>query len=263
MIVEENFTFVAAVNEMDVLQKNLCLSPCINDTSENQFIVKRNYGAASLAYNEALDESKNDIVIFVHQDVYLPESWLTSLRMSLSYLEENKIKWGVLGCYGVGSNAGKWVGLGRVYTNGWGYVGRTIDRPVPVQTLDEILLVVRKSSGLQFDPSLPHFHLYGTDICMSASEKGMLSFAIPAFCIHNTNQLLYLPKEFYECYRHVKQRWKKNLPIYTSCITISRFDGELHLRQLHEIYKRLLRKETVPMRRAEDPGAIKHLLKTD
>jgi hypothetical protein len=55
------------------------------------------------------------------------------------------------------------------------------------------VLVIGNHPGC--DP-LPHYHLYGTDICMAAREKGMMSYAIPAFCIHNTNQLLALPEEF-------------------------------------------------------------------
>jgi hypothetical protein len=259
----ERFTFVAAVNDLDVLKRNLCLSPCVDTSSANQLIIKHNYRSASLAYNEALDESKNDIVIFVHQDVFLPETWQANLRASLSYFEKEKIQWGVLGCYGVRKNDGEGIGLGRVYTNGLGIVGQMINKPESVQTLDEIILVLRKSSGLRYDPLLPHFHLYGTDICMTAREKGLLSFAIPAFCIHNTNQLLQLPREFYECYRHVKKRWKMHLPIYTSCITISRLDAELRLRQFHEFCRRLICKATIPTYRVEDPRVICHSLKID
>lgn len=250
---QECFTIVVAVNDVKVLQQNLCLSPGINNDSV-QLITKRNYRAASLAYNEAIEEADNEIIIFVHQDVYLPETWFSGLKKSLSYLEKEKISWGVLGCFGF--RLGRARGIGRVYTNGLGFHGDEIDKPEPVQTLDEIVLVIRKSSGLRFDPTLPHFHMYGTDICMSAKEKGMMSYAIPAFCVHNTNQLVNLPKEFYNCYRHVKSRWSKYLPIYTSCITISRFDGEFHLRRIRETCKRLLRKSSMPAYRVEDPRSL-------
>lgn len=249
----ERFTIAVAVNDVKVLQQNLFLSPGINNECM-QLIIKRNSRAASLAYNEAIEEADNDIIIFVHQDVYLPENWFLGLKMSLSYLEKEKISWGVLGCYG--SELGGARGIGRVYTNGVGYHGAEIDKPELVQTLDEIVLVIRKSSGLRFDPTLPHFHMYGTDICMSAKERGMMSYAIPAFCVHNTNQLVTLPKEFYSCYRHVKDRWSKYLPIYTSCITISRFDNEFHMRRIREACKRLLRKSRMPTHRVEDPRSL-------
>jgi hypothetical protein len=100
MMEQKSFTIVAAVNNPEVLQKNLFLSPVVNDGSGNQIIIKRNYRTASLAYNEAINEAKNEIIIFVHQDVYLPEAWLPSLKKSLFYLEKEKINWGVLGCFG-------------------------------------------------------------------------------------------------------------------------------------------------------------------
>ncbi len=253
---QESFTIVAAVNDSEVLEKNLFLSPGVKAGSENQIIIKRNYSAASLAYNEAIIEAKNEIIIFVHQDVYLPENWLPSLKKSLSYFEKEKINWGVLGCFGSRKGRTGGIGIGRVYTTGMGIHGREIGKPEPVQTLDEIVLVIRKSSGLRFDPSLPHYHLYGTDICMAAREKGMMSFAIPAFCVHNTNQLLALPVEFYECYRYVKRRWKKYLPIYSSCIRITRFDRVLHMRRIRKAYQRLFGKTTMPQYRVEDPRTL-------
>ena len=253
----ECFTIVAAVNDMEVLHKNLFMSQCLKNDDRNQFIIKRNYKSASLAYNSAIEEAKNDIILFVHQDVYFPEEWLASLIQSLSYFEKEKINWGVLGCFGsIGIKPEQRGGIGRVYTNGMGFHGREIDKPEPVQTLDEIALVIRKSSVLRFDPTLPHFHLYGADICMSAKEKGMNSFAIPGFCIHNTKEILSLPKEFFECYQHIKKRWEKYLPIYTSCIEISRFDGELQLRRIREVYKKIKRKTTIPTYRAEDPRSL-------
>ncbi len=241
---------------MDVLHKNLCLSPGLSNEGKNQLIIKRNYNAASLAYNEAIEEAKNEIILFVHQDIYLPEQWFMSLRLSLSYFEREKINWGVLGCFGTREGWERGKEIGRVYSNGWGTIGREINKPEPVQALDEIVLVIKKSSGLKFDPTLPSFHLYGTDICMSAKEIEMTSYVIPAFCIHNTNQILSLPKEFYECYRHVKKRWKKYLPIYTPCIRISRFDGDLHMRRLRRLYARLLHKESAPIYRVEDPRSL-------
>jgi len=57
---------------------------------------------------------------------------------------------------------------------------------VTVQTLDEIVLIFRRDSGLSFDETLPHFHFYGTDICMRAAEQGRQCYAISAFCVHNT-----------------------------------------------------------------------------
>lgn len=249
------FTVAVAVNNDEVLRNNLYRSPDILARPELQILTRRGFASASLAHNSALDEASNDVVIFVHQDVYLPQGWFGSLARALADLQREGVDWGVLGCFG--SRKGHADGLGRVYTRGLGIHGTSIDCPEIVESLDEIVLIIRKSSGLRFDPSLPHFHLYGTDLCMAASARGLPSFAIPAFCVHNTNQLLTLPREFYECYRYLKRKWARYLPICTSCITISRFDGEVLRRKLHEAppVSWLARKRTA-VRRAGDVADI-------
>jgi hypothetical protein len=249
------FTFVVAVNNMEVLQKNLFLSPGLsgNTRNRNQVVIKQNYPSMSLAYNSAIDQAENEIIIFIHQDVYLPQRWFSDLRQSLSYFEREQINWGVLGCFGSRKFAEG--GIGRLYTTGLGLHGRRIDKPELVETLDEIVLIIRKSSGLRYDESLPHFHLYGTDICMSAKDKGMDNYALPGFCVHNTHQLLALPKEYYECYHYIKKKWRKFLPIYTSCLKISRFNDELYLKRMDEFYEKALRRRA-PKLRSDDPRTV-------
>ena len=65
---DEAFTVAVSVNQEEVLQRNLLLSPGLLDGGRNQLLVKRGYPSASLAYNASIDEADNDIVIFVHQD---------------------------------------------------------------------------------------------------------------------------------------------------------------------------------------------------
>ena len=97
-----------------------------------------------------------------------PEFWLLDLQRALDSLQQTDPEWGVLGCYGVTLDEGR----GYIYSGGLGVMGKPTDRPGPVQTLDEIVLILRKSSGLRFDDRLPHFHFYGADICMTAAARG-------------------------------------------------------------------------------------------
>ena len=248
---DEAFTVAVAVNNEDVLQKNLLLSPDLLNRGRNQVTLRRGFSSASLAYNSAIEEAQHDLMIFVHQDVYLPEGWFADLKRSLAFLEDTGANWGVLGCYG--SRKGADDGLGRVYTRGVGLHGLHLGRPEPVETLDEIVLVIRKSSGLRFDPNLPHFHLYGPDICMTARTRGMAIYAFQGFCVHNTNQLLILPTEFYTCYRYIRKKWARYLPIHTSCIRISLLNEDFYHRKIYETKLRLLGMETRAVKRAEDP----------
>lgn len=251
---DEALTMAVCVNNDDVLHQNLLLSPGLLIGNHNQLVIKRDFSSASLAYNSAIEEAENDIIVFVHQDVYLPDTWFADLKRCLAFLDRTRANWGVLGCYG--SRRGAEGGVGRVYTTGIGPDGRQIARPEPVETLDEIILIIRKSSGLRFDSRLPHFHLYGPDICMTARERGMVNYAFQGFCVHNTNQLLILPNEFYACYRYIRRKWSHYLPIYTSCIKISFLNEEFYLRRLVEAKQRVFGMRSQAAKRVEDPRAF-------
>jgi hypothetical protein len=251
---DEAFTIAVAVNNEEVLQQNLLMSPGLLNGGRNQLVIRRHFHSASHAYNSAIEEAEHDIVIFAHQDIYLPETWFGDLKRCLTLLEDTGANWGVLGCFGSTRDAHG--GLGRVYTTGLGQLGRQLTRPEPVETLDEAVLIIRKSSGLRFDADLPHFHLYGTDICMAARQKGMVNYAFQGFVVHNTNQLLTLPKEFYACYRYIRRKWAQYLPIYTACMTISRLNGEFYRKRITEAGQRLLGLTGRAEQRVEDPRAF-------
>jgi Glycosyltransferase like family len=250
---EEQFTVIVAVNDRKVLQQNLLLSPGLANGEVDQLLIQEGFPSASLAYNQAIDQAMNDLLVFVHQDIYLPDDWFHNVRGAIRTLEEGQKKWGILGSFGsTGTATG---GLGMVYTTGFGLHGNAIKSPEPAETLDEIIIIMRKSSGLRFDLALPHFHMYGVDICLAARSMGLTNFAIPAFCVHNTNQLLRLPSEFYIGYRYVKRKWSRHLPIYTSCMTISRFDLELFEKKISELLSRLFFRK-IPRSRIEDPRVV-------
>jgi hypothetical protein len=216
-------------------------------------LIQSDFASAALAYNDALDKSVTDLVVFAHQDLFFPENWIDRVIDSVNLLNATDPSWGVLGCFGV-SAAG--THHGRIYSAGLGTIGTSIDQPTCIQTLDEIVLIMRKSSGLRFDNALSGFHFYGADICMQASERGMRSYAIPAFCVHNTQMPLVLPPEFYQCYWQFKRKWWHRLPVHTSCITVTKFDRELWLRRLRETYIAHIVKRRPKVTRLADPGSI-------
>jgi len=87
--------------------------------------------------------------------------------------------------------------------------------------LDEVLLIIRKSSKLRFDEKIGGFHLYATDLCLEAESRGMKNYAISAFGIHNSNAYKLLPVGFWQCYLQLRKKWKKVLPVVTPCIRIT------------------------------------------
>jgi Glycosyltransferase like family len=245
----EKLTFAAAVNDRKIFASNFLISPIFKPLHPHQILVQSGFASAAKAYNDAIDRSDNEIIVFCHQDMIFPAGWLLDLERALEYLDRTDPNWGVLGTFGETADA---QGRGYVYMPGLGTIGALSENPERVQTLDEIVLVIRKSSGLRFDSTLPHFHFYGVDLCLQAADRHMNSYAIPAFCIHNTQYNLVLPPEFYACYHHVKKRWKKYLPIQTTCVRITKFDLDMTKRRLRELYLSKVKGRRVGAQRFQD-----------
>ena len=83
-------------------------------------------------------------------------------------------------------------------------------------------------------------------------QRGMKSYAISAFCVHNTYQNFQPPIEFYECCEHIRKVWKKSLPIQTTCISITRSNLPVYLRRLRQAYVKHIRRKEHEVTRADD-----------
>jgi hypothetical protein len=214
------WTLVVAANNEMVLQNTLLQSPDID--SDCQVLVKRGFSCAGAAYNSGLAEAGAELVVFAHQDVYLPLSWKQELDSVVEVLENQNPDWGVLGVFGMTSGSQP-KATGYCYSTGLQMVlGVPFNKPVRAQSLDELVLILRRSSGLRFDENLPDFHLYGGDICLQANSAGMDCYIIPAFCIHNSNGLKYLPRAYWQAYFYMRKKWWDLLPVSTCCSCISR-----------------------------------------
>ena len=215
------WSLVVAANDSRVLKTTLLASPALD--SRCQIIVKEGFRSAGSAYNAGLAEARNEIVVFAHQDIFLPSEWTADIGRALSHLAVADPNWGALGLVGVEK-----VFPGRIagfcYSTGLqSFVGKPFCAPIEVSSLDEIVLVLRRSSGLKFDVNLPGFHLFGTDICMEAERRGMKCYAASAFCIHNTNGIKRLPAAFWRAYLYLRCKWQDRLPIRTCCTTITKW----------------------------------------
>jgi len=254
MLTAEPITFVVPVPRRgEILENNFLSSPCLRETVGHQVLIQENFTSAGRAFNDAIHQSVNDLLVFVHHDVLLPRSWTSQLGGALAHLEHTDANWGVLGCWGATRDGQCW---GYIYSNGLGVVGKRFDQPMGVQTLDEIVLVLRKSSGLRFDEHLPGFHFQGSDICLAAARNNLKSYAISAFCIHNNSQYLIFPKEFYESYQYFRRKWKTDLPIQTPCIRVTKTEFPMYARRLREIYLRYIRHKEFDGVRSRDVNAL-------
>lgn len=206
----EDFAIAAAVNNKEILSSCLKRSPDVESGRLNLKIYE-GYSSAASALNAGLDGCEAPIVILAHQDVYLPRGWLDRLINQIDELEKTTTAWGVLGLYGRTCD-GDFVGV--VWSSGLGRVlGESGFPPTEVTTLDELVLIVRRESGLRFDENLPGFHFYGTDIVMQGIVAGTPSFVIDAPAIHNGRPVKSLAGPYARAYRFMQRKWRSHLPI--------------------------------------------------
>ncbi len=226
-------SFVACVSDSSILEANLLSSPCLNDGSPNELVVVTSCPSAADGLNIGIARSETEWVACVHQDVWLPAGWDRCIAQQLDEAERRFGPTGVAGVYGVGEvitlcDQSQPLAAGRV---GWVVDrGRTLrdgpELPAKVATLDELLLIVRRDSGLRFDPALG-FHLYGADICLQARKQGLAMLALAAPCHHNSRNIG-LPPAFFASARVFARKWTHRLPVAMPCAIIDS-GGEVYV----------------------------------
>lgn len=216
-----NCSVIVVSNSNEILESTLLVSPDLKDGIE--IVIERDAVSAAAGYNAGMKKSSGDILIFAHQDVYLPEGWFDQLLQAVDYLNEEEPLWAVLGVYGNGPNG---IGHGHLYSTGLGcIVGAPLMHPIKIQTLDEVVLVLRRSAGLCFDERLPGFHLYGADICLEAYRRGLTCHVVEAFCIHNSRGIALLPWAYWQAWLYIRSKWWHCLPVMTPTLEITRWGG--------------------------------------
>jgi len=217
MEVMTKWSLCVASNDATLLHENLLASPDIGEAAA--VIVQKGFSSAAQAYNDALERVTTDIVVFAHQDVYLPAGWANGFQQAIERLENGDPNWAVAGSYGT-SYKDRDAGLVYCVANRR-MMGRVTGELQSVDSLDELLLVIKKSSGLRFDEGLQGFHFYGTDICLQARARGLSSYAFEELCIHNAEKTEVLPRAFWKGYFYIRKKWRRYLPIATPCICVT------------------------------------------
>ncbi len=134
----------------------------------------RHQTSAYAGLNALLDAARAPIVILCHQDVRLLTDGRTTLDGRLVELDKRDDTWAVAGNAG-GVSPGR---LALRITDPHGrdqHVGKLPERVV---SLDENLLIVRRSADVRFSRDLEGFHLYGADICLNAAHHGQSAYVI-------------------------------------------------------------------------------------
>jgi Glycosyltransferase like family len=219
-LVTRSYVAVVAINDSEILQRNLLASPDIK-SGQLRLVECRGFKSASLTYNHGLDSTEEDIIVFVHQDVYLPKGWLAKVDQKISELEQSDDHWAVLGVFGVKPNGEE---AGHVWCSGLQKeLKGQLDQTQEVRSVDELAFLFRRSTNCRFDPMLPDWHLYGTDIILEAQIKGFKSYVSDIPVIHNTRPIYSLYGSYVKSYIYMMKKWRKYLPVYTTIVPLGQY----------------------------------------
>ncbi len=203
----------------EVLEANLRRSPCVAEGVLPLTVIP-DAPTASEGNNRALDSTRADIVVLAHHDVYLPRGWEAVLQQRIAEVTAIDPDWGLIGAFGMVEVE---KGYGPVWSSSLGMiVGRVGMEPLPVLGFDELLVVVRRASGLRFDEGLPGYHLWGTDIVAEARARGKGAWVCPLPLVHNDGFHEGMDASFITAYRYLQRKWRDRLPLRSPITYITR-----------------------------------------
>lgn len=225
----------SAVNDHDVLEKVLRRSPDIA-SGGTPLRIYEGFSSAGAAYNKALSETAADVLVLVHQDVYLPRGFVANLQAQLAALAARDPNWAVAGIIGLDERGEL---HGQVWSSGLQrHIGEAVPAPTPVITLDEVVLFIRRGAGVAFDETLPSFHLYAADLALLERHEGRWAYVINAPLIHHSKSLIALDEGYKRAYRHMQRKWRAILPVHNLVCRITRSPlnimlKDFRIRRLH------------------------------
>lgn len=235
---------IAAINDRSILARDLMSSPMIVDKKVPIFTIE-GAPSAALAYNQAIDEVNNGYLIFAHQDVYFPDGWEIALAKAIKTLEVSNPNWAVLAPFGISETTRRHVG--QVWsTSLGGVIGEPIQAFEEVTSVDELVIVLKKQTGLRFDEGLPNFHMYGTDIVQEALKSNRGAFAAHLPVVHNDKFHKKLGHDFTQSYRFVSKKWSTYLPIRTPVVEVTQYGFPLFIQWIR-MWKSVSKRRSIAM----------------
>jgi hypothetical protein len=254
----KNITFVALVSNKyrHVYDTNLATSPPLMNIYNNELIVINEFSLqyACVSLNTAIETSRNDIIVFVQADVYLPIYWDIKLHEIIHNIEETNLNWGILGIFGVSKNKEF---VGHVYSNGLQKELGKHNPPIEAMAIDETLFVLNKRTGIRFDDDFPYLYLYGNDLLIKASDLGYKSYIISNFLVHNSVTAIRYQKNGLKSVEYFRRKWPNKLPFLTPYLIVYQYK---YLNYYYKIKQDLLsyirnNKKTIKVRH-NNPSSI-------
>lgn len=168
------------------------------------------FRSAGAALNYGASQARHEVLVFVHQDVYLHS--LDRIAQAAAHILGDR--WGVLGANGV-TNDGKSVGRIRDRVQ---LIGQDAPYPHEVDSLDEVLFMVRRDRILRYplteDPDLS-WHAYAVEYGLRLRSQGLLVGAVDLAITHNS--LTINLDKLDVAHRRVALLYPESLPVATTC----------------------------------------------
>lgn len=216
-------TFIVAATNARQLESNLLSSPILQN-ARHEIVPVVGTSSAAEALHTGLSQSarKNNLVVMVHEDVYLPAGWDDRL---ISGIAEAERKFGPVGVAGV-------FGVTRSQSGSFERVGKIVDRntllvtghqlPISAISLDEVVLAfpVQNGSIVGIDDSLG-FHMYGSESCLAAWEADQVAVVVDAPCFHNSEAGGELGEDFQQSAFAFAAKRLDAFPYATTCVEFS------------------------------------------
>ncbi len=150
---------------------------------------RHGFSSAAQALNFGGNQARGKYIMFIHQDVDLVSaSWLENAETLLDSIPDLGIA-GVVGSVEKGSSVAERTRNVIAHGSDREQIGNPITSPEPVQTLDELLLIIPREvfQKYQFDEdTCADWHLYGTDYCLNMLTMGKGVYVIPLYVIHKS-----------------------------------------------------------------------------
>jgi SAM-dependent methyltransferase len=247
---EVPITFVACVNDEAQLEANLLRSPDVSGAHPHQILLFRGCANAAEGLNAGIEQADGELVVLVHQDVYLPKGWVRRMVAQWHRAGERDGSIGVAGVFGVADRRVAFDAIGHVV-----HRERLLTHgvlPADVDGLDELLMVVPRDTPLRVEPGLG-WHLYGTDLALQAHHDGRRVVVLDAPC-HHDSLTGRVPVSYRDSERVLARKWSSMLPIHTNLSSIGAWlldqpetitpsrppeDGEGHAEQVAGLVDRL------------------------
>jgi len=209
----------------------------------HQWLVYNNTGNLNISfiYAQETQKARHNLIAYLHPDVLIPNTWYPEFIAKLAKIEAMDPKWGALGTAGVSSD---W----KPGKAGWrvksGITDTFLKYPsgkdnLLMQSFDEHFLMVRRDSPVKFDPNMPGFDLYGSDIALSARKEGLKCYLLNTHLMHKVydegggkyskkkfNDKIYsstYKKRVDNTLNYLKQKWSTSglLPTYGTVFDIT------------------------------------------